>query len=326
MSDIKLERSDIKVLSKALEWHAMGERACLITVIKTWGSSPRPIGAMMSININGMSIGSVSGGCIEEELLVTITNNFPESSSFLNYSSEEHKSLPCGGSVVLLVEPISDGRGWPEFLSKLKSFKNIFRLINRKNPNNTYIRETEIIEESLNDNFIINYPPPWRLLIIGSGDLSLSMSVLSSLMGYDVSICDPRKEFIRSWASSTIEVHRMMPDDFIISQNCDSKTAIVALTHDPKIDDLAMIEAVKTNAFYIGALGSVRTAKTREQRLVDHFDLTIHQINRIKAPIGIDFATKKVDEIALSIMAEITVVKNGVSVSTERTVSKEFEN
>ena len=322
MSDIKLERSDIKVLSKALEWHASGERVCLITVIKTWGSSPRPIGAMMSININGMSIGSVSGGCIEEELLLTIVNNFPESPSFLSYSSDKHKSLPCGGTVVLLIEPVSNSKGWHEFLSRLKSFKNTYRLVNRENPNNSYIKETEVKKESLRDYFIINYPPPWRLLIIGSGDLSLSMFTFSSLMGYDVSICDPRKEFIESWSNSSISVHRMMPDDFIIRQNIDNKTAIVALTHDPKIDDLAMIEAVKTNAFYIGALGSVRTAKAREQRLIEHFDLTIHQINKIKAPIGIDFATKKVDEIALSIMAEITVVKNGVSVLTERTVSK----
>ena len=113
-------------------------------------------------------------------------------------------------------------------------------------------------------------------------------------------------------------VDRMMPDDFINKQNCDSKTAIVALTHDPRIDDLAMIEALKTNAFYIGALGSVRTAKAREKRLIDHFDFTKKDINKIKAPIGVDFATKNVDEIALSVMAEITLVKNGVSVYTKR--------
>ena len=326
MSDIKLQRNDVKVLSKALEWHEMGERACLITVIETWGSSPRPIGALMSINGDGISIGSVSGGCIEEELRATIVNNFPESPLFLNYTSEEHKSLPCGGHIILLVEPINHYGEWQEFLNALKSCKNIFRLVNRENPNVSDIKETENVQESLDDNFIINYPPPWRLLIIGSGDLSLSMFKLSSLMGYEVSICDPRKEFIKSWPDSSIVVRRMMPDDFINNQNCDSKTAIVSLTHDPKIDDLAMIEAIKTKAFYIGALGSVRTAKAREERLIEHFELTKDQIAKIKAPIGIDFATKKVDEIALSIMAEITVTKNGVSVSTERIVSKQYEN
>ncbi len=318
MSNIKLERNDIKVLSKALEWHATGARVCLITVIKTWGSSPRPVGAMMSITGDGMSIGSVSGGCIEEELLSKIVNNFPDSPSFYNYSSEEHKSLPCGGYVVLLVEPINNSRKWPEFLTKLKAFKNIFRFVNKEDPNDSDFKETEIAPEDLKENFIINYPSPWRILIIGSGDLSLSMFQLSSLMGYNVSICDPRKEFIKSWIDSNIMVHRMMPDDFINKQNCDSKTAIVALTHDPRIDDLAMIEALKTNAFYIGALGSVRTAKAREKRLIDHFDFTKKDINKIKAPIGVDFATKNVDEIALSVMAEITLVKNGVSVYTKR--------
>ena len=326
MSDIKLERSEINVLSKALEWHEKGRRVCIVSVIKTWGSSPRPVGAMMSINSDGLSIGSVSGGCIEDELLTKIVNNFPKISSLLSFSSEEHRSLPCGGHVDLLVEPITDSNEWYELLSRLKSFKNIFRLIDKENPNNCELKEVNINRDNLKEKIVINYPPPWRLLIIGSGDLSLSVFKISSLMGYNVSICDPRKEFTESWIGSNILIHRMMPDDFIIKQNCDSKTAIVALTHDPKIDDLAMIEALKTKAFYIGALGSIRTANARRKRLIEHFDFTEHEVDKIKAPIGIDFATKKVNEIALSVMAEITIVKNGVSVSTNRIERKQLDN
>ena len=326
MSDIKLERSEINVLSKALEWHENGYRVCVISVIKTWGSSPRPVGAIMSINSEGLSIGSVSGGCIEDELITKIVNNFPKSSLFLSFSSEEHKSLPCGGNVDLLVEPITNSNEWYDLLSKIKSHKNIFRIIDRDNPNNCELKEEEINRDHSKENIMINYPPPWRLLIIGSGDLSLSVFKIRSLMCYNVSICDPRKEFTESWIGSNILIHRMMPDDFIIKQNCDSKTAIVALTHDPKIDDLAMIEALKTNAFYIGALGSVRTAEARQKRLIEHFEFTEEEVSKISAPIGIDFATKKVNEIALSVMAEITIVKNGVSVSTNRIKRKQLGN
>ena len=169
MSDIKLERSEINVLSKALEWHEKGRRVCIVSVIKTWGSSPRPVGAMMSINSDGLSIGSVSGGCIEDELLTKIVNNFPKISSLLSFSSEEHRSLPCGGHVDLLVEPITDSNEWYELLSGLKSFKNIFRLIDKENPNNCELKEENINRDNLKEKIVINYPPPWRLLIIGSG-------------------------------------------------------------------------------------------------------------------------------------------------------------
>lgn len=325
MSELKLIRSEIDVLSRALKWYAGDKKVCLVTVIGTWGSSPRPIGAMMAISEAGDLIGSVSGGCIEEELVCNVVNNFPKSNLFLNYSSENHNSLPCGGHVSLFVEPVFSSTKFETFLNKLKSFESVIRLINKETGDSILISKKETNEESLKENHVIAYPPPWQILMIGSGDLSVSMFKLSSLMGYRVSICDPRKEFAESWSYSSIKVHRMMPDDFIVSQNCNSETAIVALTHDPKIDDLAMLEAVKTKAFYIGALGSSRTAKAREKRLTEHFGFDDLQIKRIRAPIGIDFGTKKVDEIALSVIAEITAIKNGVAVKTKRKKSKIFE-
>ena len=326
MNALKLERSEINVLTRALEWQAAEIKVCLITVLKTWGSSPRPVGAVMAINERGHSIGSVSGGCIEEELVEIVRKDFPRSRIFLNFSSENHKRLPCGGQVDLLIEPLINIIDFTKFLEKLKSFDSVSRLINKKNGEPILISEIEASHEYSESHHVLNYPSPWRILIIGAGDLSLSVYKFSSLMGYRVSICDPRKEYVESWLSSESAVNRMMPDDFIMNHKCDSKTAVVALTHDPKIDDLAMIEAVKTDAFYIGALGSTRTAKARAERLMKYFEFSEVQIKRIKAPIGIDFDTKKVDEIALSVMADITSVKNGVSVVTQRTRRKNFGN
>jgi len=153
--------------------------------------------------------------------------------------------------------------------------------------------------------------PRWRLLIIGAGQLSAFIAQIAVGMDYNVTVCDPREEYRQSWRVKGVEVVHAMPDDLVIDMRLDSRSAVVALTHDPKLDDLALMEALKSEAFYVGAIGSrVNNAKRRER--LKEFDLSDEQLARLHGPIGLYIGSKTPSEIAISILAELTAVKNGV--------------
>jgi xanthine dehydrogenase accessory factor len=153
--------------------------------------------------------------------------------------------------------------------------------------------------------------PRWRLFIIGAGQLSRFLAQVASAMDYHVTVCDPREEYRAGWSMPGVELVHAMPDDLVIEARLDPCSAVVALTHDPKLDDLALMEALKSDAFYVGAIGSrVNNAKRRER--LKHFDLDDAQLARLHGPIGLYIGSKTPAEIAISILAEITAIKNGV--------------
>ena len=291
----------------------------LATVASTWGSSPRPVGSIMILTNAGHSVGSVSGGCIEEELLATISTNFPKSSQIIEYDTETSRNLPCGGRLLLILEPLNLIQDINGLTNSLDRGEKIKRVINISKNDAFWAMDDDVnVSSSSDEIFTIKYDSLWRLLVIGSGDLSRSVSLFGQMLDYDVQACEPRVDFRNSWDLNSIALSSDFPDDFIRKMECNEKTAIVALTHDPKIDDLAMIEALETNAFYIGALGSTRTSKKRSERLSEHFGFGKELIKKIRAPIGIDLGTRKVNEIALSIMTDITASRNSIRIDTTR--------
>ena len=156
------------------------------------------------------------------------------------------------------------------------------------------------------------FGPEYRLLIIGAGQLSEYLAMMALFNGFAVSVCDPREEYVGNWSVAHVELLRDMPDDVVLRFRPDRRCAIVALTHDPKIDDLALLEALKTDAFYIGAIGSRRNNQSRRERLIEHFDASEATLQKLRGPIGIYIGSKTPAEIAVSVMAEILAVKNGV--------------
>jgi xanthine dehydrogenase accessory factor len=313
-----MDSIDLEVLKTASAWLDAGHRCELVTVVKTWGSSPRPVGALLAICDDGRVVGSVSGGCIEDDLIDRvrrdgITRTVPELVTYGISADEAHRfGLPCGGTIELALEPLHRASRIAELLSLLEGHQLVARKLDLATGAVTLAAASagETLQHS--DGVLTTiHGPRWRLLIIGAGQLSRILAQIASAMDYHVTVCDPREDYRASWNLPGIEPVHAMPDDLVIEMRPDARTAVVALTHDPKLDDLALMEALKSDAFYVGAIGSRANNAKRRERLAQ-FDLSEAQIARLHGPIGLYIGSKTPAEIAVSVMAEMTAIKNGV--------------
>lgn len=311
---------DLEVLRKSVSWLDQGHQVTLVTVVKTFGSSPRPPGAMLAVCHDGQLVGSVSGGCIEDDMIVRIKagEEVQDKPKVVTYgvSSEEARrfGLPCGGTLQLVLEPLRDSRSWREVLARLEQREVVGRKLNLTTGASEIVpvKPTDDIDyDEAAQTLTTVHGPRLRLAIIGAGQLTVYTAQMAQALDYQVLVCDPREEYQLSWDLPGIELSRKMPDDFVIDLKADHHTAIIALTHDPKQDDLALLEALKSEAFYVGAIGSRKNQENRRQRLLE-FDLTPEQIARMRGPIGLPIGSKFPPEMAIAILADITAVRNGI--------------
>lgn len=317
-----MSRSEVEILERGQHWLAEGERVVLATVAHTWGSSPRPAGAVMVLGESGRFAGSVSGGCIEEELLARVRADFPRTFETLEYNSDTSRTLPCGGRLLLTLEPLASIPQLPAMLAALRDGESIVRRLDLEQGTAAWAVADGAVRTRFEDQVLnVVYEPAWRLVVVGAGELASWVCRFANLLDYAIEVCEPRAEYREAWALSELSVSGDYPDDFIGARPCDAHTAIVALTHDPKVDDLAMLEGLRTPAFYLGALGSGRTTAKRAARLIEHFAMTQADVQRIRGPIGIDLKTRKPQEIALAVMTDITAARNGVTITTQRFTS-----
>jgi xanthine dehydrogenase accessory factor len=313
-----MDSIDLEVLKTSAAWVAAGHRAELVTVIKTWGSSPRPIGATLAICDDGCVVGSVSGGCIEDDLIARvrehgITRSVPEIVSYGITADEAHRfGLPCGGTIELAIEPLGPHSRIAELLDMLEQRQLAERRLDLDTGAVALVPVSAgSVLELRGRELVTQHGPRWRLLIIGAGQLSRFLAQIASAMDYHVTVCDPREEYRAGWQVDGVQLVHAMPDDLVLEMKLDHRSAVVALTHDPKLDDLALMEALKSDAFYVGAIGSrVNNAKRRERLL--QFDVSEQQLAKLHGPIGLYIGSKTPAEIAISILAEMTAVKNGV--------------
>ena len=318
-----MKNIDLEVMRTIVDWLAEGEPLVLVSVCRTWGSSPRQRGAMMVVRADGRFCGSVSGGCIEEHLLRDFQQSFPDRMAVQEFGvsgdQAARRGLPCGGTLELVVEPLSPASEFEPILSALLSRKRIKRVLDLAS-GKAHVEPAGRTDESAFDgkSLEVVFEPDWRLIVIGAGQLSAYLCDYARPLGYELLVCDPRTEYRESWPLADVAVDSTMPDDLVIETQCDELTAVVALTHDPKLDDLAVMEALTSPAFYVGALGSVRTNEARRARLAEHFGLTGAQLARLRGPVGIDLNTRLPSEIGLSIMVDITATRNGIRISTDR--------
>lgn len=318
-----MEHIDLEVLRTCAQWLAAGHRCHLITVLRTWGSSPRPIGAMMGLCADGRVVGSVSGGCIEDDLVACarsegLARGKPQVVTYGLTADDAHRfGLPCGGTIELAIEPLSERSRLPAALELLERGQLVARrlcmLSGQVSLSAAHAQQRlEVTAQALTTV----HGPCWRLLLIGAGQLSRWMAEIAQGMGYAVTVCDPRTEYTAAWSLPGVPLVHEMPDDVVQAMQLDHRCAVVALTHDPKIDDLALMEALRSPAFYVGAIGSQVNSERRRARLAEHFGFSMDELARLRGPAGLQIGSKTPPEIVISILAELTAVRNGVPLDT----------
>jgi len=310
-----MQSTDITVLNKAHQWLQTGQTVWLVTVLSTYGSSPRQPGAMCAINQQGLIVGSVSGGCIEDDLRDKINaGEFNADSLFFHVYGESLEDrdrfrLPCGGTLRLVIEKLTELSWLEEVLASLNKREQVKRTVFHNGQSliePVSVFSSEVVETSQQLSFI--YGPRQRLLIIGAGETSTYLARMATALDYKVYVADPREDMQLQWDESIGELMPMMPDDAVVELNPDQQTSIITLTHDPKLDDMALLEALKSDAFFVGSLGSKRTNAKRRERLA-LFDLTPQQIARLHGPVGLEIGSKTPAEIAVSILAQLVQLK-----------------
>lgn len=315
-----MDSVDLQVLKSARDWLAAGHRVAMATIVDTWGSAPRPIGAVTAIRDDGMVAGSVSGGCIEDDMIELVRNgelvkDRPVTTKYgITEEQAKRVGLPCGGSLELVVEPLSAASGLDELLSRIERHELVMRTLDMTTGSAT-VGPAQWQDQLAFDGktLVTVYGPRWRLLIIGAGQLSQYIARMAQALDYQVTVCDPRAEYADNWNVPGVALSRGMPDDVVTEMNLDGHSAVVAVTHDPKLDDLALLEALKSAAFYVGAIGSRKNNDARRRRLAE-FALSQEEIARLHGPVGLRIGAKTPPEIAVAILAEMTAIRNGVAV------------
>ena len=332
-----MDNIDLLVLRHLRDWRRDGRHALLATVTRTWGSSPRPIGSIMALREDGAVAGSVSGGCIEDDLIDRYTrvnrpqdtaapfpSGVPERVKYGVTADEAHRfGLPCGGTLELVLEFDPDAAQLDALVSALEAGRLMHRRLDMRHGRVRLEAAGGPADVEFTDAELVNtFGPQYRMLLIGAGQLAAYVATMALFCGFDVTVCDPREEYRAGWNVDGAKLVTDMPDDVVAAFKPDRRSCVVALTHDPKLDDLALLEAVRTAAFYVGAIGSRRTNAQRRQRLITHFDQTEESLAGLRGPIGIYIGSKTPPEIAVSVMAEVLAVKNGVPLPRDMDVGR----
>ena len=309
--------TDRSILQSALDWINEGHKVVLVTVVKTWGSSPRPKGSLMVICDDGRHDGSVSGGCVEEDLFVRyregqLSDRYP---TLVDYGIDRQEAtrfgLPCGGRLELLIEQLDSPAPLQALLKNITSGELIKRRVCLNTGEASLHPAVAADDFEYTEDYVQKvFGPNWQMLLIGAGHLSRYVAQIASLLDYRITVCDPREEYQHNWEMEGVELTRTMPDDAVKELANHPRGIVIALTHDPKLDDMALMEALESNAFYVGALGSQRSSEKRRERLLE-LGISEQNLSRLHAPVGLPIGSHTPPEIAVSIMAEITGARHG---------------
>ncbi|MCK0119617.1 XdhC family protein [Loktanella sp. F6476L] len=308
----------------ALDWHRAGRKVAIATVVETWGSAPRPVGSLLVIDGDGAMVGSVSGGCVEGAVIVEALEALEDGKPrLLEYGVSDDEAfavgLACGGRIRILVEPV--GGAMPvsiieELAAAAEAKQPIAYVVDLENDMRRTTNASEFVNRFRSDKsgieddgrtFVGIHNPPLRMIIIGAVHIAQHLVPMAHACGYAPTIIDPRGAFGSEDRFPGEVILDDWPDEALAALKPDARTAVVTLTHDPKLDDPAIIATLKSDAFYLGCLGSTRTHAKRVTRLEDA-GFNAAAIARIHAPVGLNIGGKSPAEIAVSIMAQVTDV------------------
>jgi len=325
--DKKLQiQSHSHVISSILKWLKEGEPVWLCSITRTWGSSPTPAGTLMAYCKKHGIAGTLSGGCIEEDLLdkmqqgtlLTSQNKQQFPIEMIYGGSQEEQSrfvLPCSGQLHILVEHLYSNTTMIKHFLSLEYFLNKREIIGRKvavSSGEMTLLQDNIqrgitrIEHNDKKEVVIEHVmgPAYQMLLIGASEVARCVAELAQSLDFSVAVWDHREEFIRNWQVQNVEVYQDSPEKLINEKFSDENNAIIALAHDPRVDDFALVDALTTKAFYIGAIGSKNTCNKRRERLLNYIDNT-DSLKKMHSPVGLDIGSKTPFEIAISVMAHV---------------------
>ncbi|MCV2875354.1 XdhC family protein [Rhodobacteraceae bacterium XHP0102] len=312
----------------ALEWHRAGRGAVLASVVETWGSAPRRVGSQLVVAGDGEMQGSVSGGCVEGAVVLEAQDMLATQATaprLLEFGVSDDAAfavgLACGGRIKILLQPI--GAALPEAtlhdLVAARAARRAVALISDvtgETPPRVVARndapdlgaafakdKSGLDEEGL--RYIAIHNPPLRMVVVGAVHIAQSLIPMAQMAGYDVTLVDPRPAFGSTARFDGVRLLDAWPDEALDEIGLDARTAVVTLTHDPKLDDPAIMAALRAEVFYLGCLGSTRTHAKRVDRLTEA-GFGADDIARIHAPVGLNIGAMGPAEIAISIMAQIT--------------------
>ena len=316
-----MNSTDQTILSCLLASLNQGEKPWLVTVVATIGSSPRPVGSLVAFRADGSQVGSVSGGCVEEDLIARLlAGEFSGPQVYLTeygVSAEDNEKwgLPCGGRLELAIQQLDDkDLQWiTEANAAVAARRPIIRTVALAS-GETRISPTSQFAtlEQTADALTHCFGPRHRLLLVGAGQLAASLSTLALAMDYEVVLADSREWALDQWQGPEVETVLGLPDDVVREHAADEHCAVITLSHDPRVDDMALMEALDSACWYVGALGSVRTTEKRLQRLAQ-LGLSDDALAKLHAPVGIAIGSKTAMEIAVSIMAQLTQLRRETS-------------
>jgi xanthine dehydrogenase accessory factor len=316
-----MDSVDLQVLATAQRWAAAGHRLAWVTVARTWGSAPRPAGSWLVVRDDGLIEGSVSGGCIEDNLVDRMrAGEMRGHAPFtLRYGVTQEEArrigLPCGGTLDVVVEPAPSLALLDEMAARLARRELVCKEVDLTGGSTSLApapRGATLHWDG--ERLLTVHGPQWRLLIVGAGQISHYLAQMAQALDYAVTVCEPREEYHGGWRVPGTTLVQTMPDDALLAMAPDARCAVVALTHDPKLDDLVLLEALKSPAFYVGAVGSRLNNANRRERLLAHFDLRAEEVGRLHGPVGLPIGSHTPPEIAVAILAEMVAVRNGVQV------------
>lgn len=302
------------VLASVRQWLSEGQRVWLSTIIQTWGSSPRPAGSWLAVSETGQWSGSVSGGCLEEDLLRQCVQSRPEAAKVLDYGVTDNDrgtfQLPCGGRIRLYVEPLCPDRSRAHIhalQASLEARKPVARRIDMASG------DVALVSAAAGNGscgvteaqgvLVHSLTPACRLLLVGAGEVARYVGDFAEAAGFDITLCEPREAFAGGWIGARPLVSAL-PDDLVVEQFSDRWSGVLALAHDPRVDDMALLAALRSDAFYVGAMGSVQTSRARRERLAT-LGLSAAELDSLHAPIGVNIPSKTPAEIAIAIVADL---------------------
>ena len=313
-----MQSLDIDVLNHLREWLKDGHAAALVTVAQTFGASPRPPGSMLVIRDDGLLVGSVSGGCIEDDLIAHRAAFFAGGRSPIRQrygvTSDDARrfGLPCGGELEVLIEPQPLLCEVDVLLARIARGEVFFRDVDLASGAWRYRDATPHDKTSISQTqFMSLHGPRWRMLIIGASEISVYLAEIAKTLDFWVCVCDPREEYRQAWRVDGTTLVEGMPDEAVIAFAPDPHSVVVAVSHDPKLDDMALMEALKTSAFYVGAVGSRKTSNERRARL-QTLDISAAQAARLHGPVGLAIGSRTPPEIAVAIAAELVAARNQI--------------
>jgi xanthine dehydrogenase accessory factor len=311
-----MQSLDLDVLERALEWRKAGRRVWLLTVAQTFGASPRPAGSLAAIRDDGILVGSVSGGCIEDDLVARREEYRGRKPAFCAYgvTAEEARrfGLPCGGELEVIIEPEVREAHLESLLEAIAAGHIVARHVDLMGGDWSFEACSPNREvERTPSRFTSIHGPRWRMLIIGASEIAHYLAEIATTVDFQVHVCDPREEYRAAWRAHGATWIGGMPDDAVLAFRPDPHSVVLTVSHDPKLDDMALLEALKGDAFYVGAVGSERTSAERRKRLAQ-FDLTPQQTARLRGPVGLPIGSRTPPEIALAILADLIASRNDI--------------